>query len=390
MLTKQPFHWHFPDLDFFSSNIQLSTRQHAAIFIHNLCTQLDLPHYCFCTAATFMHRFLKVQLPAAYELIRLCQASILLACKIEDNPCYLKDICNCTSTVLQSRNYFDIPKVLEFHRNAIIDHENILLSTLGFAHVHHPHPIITKLVNKFKELKEFQNDARYLATESILITPFCLKYSANLIACFCIQLILEIKNYKVEIMDKKKQPWFKTVDESFTKEQIQNLINEFCDIMILYPNESKIKMNGQERQISLMLSERVSIRTGEIQRTTAFSHISNTENGSLSVTSKIMESSSMSTSVFQKEAQFAFINQSAESGDGSKSFQDDDGPSQKRRRVSSTTTILHNLCIISNNHLEGEWDILQTIYKKPPCNTQATGAVGIREALTIFFEQNPL
>ena len=58
--------------------------------------------------------------------------------------------------------------------------------------------------------------------------------------------------------------------------------------------------------------------------------------------------------------------------------------------IIKAATILHNMCIISNDHMELEWDIPQTIYKKPPCNTQTAGATGIREALTVFFEQNPL
>ena len=58
--------------------------------------------------------------------------------------------------------------------------------------------------------------------------------------------------------------------------------------------------------------------------------------------------------------------------------------------IIKAATILHNMCIISNDHMELEWDIPQTIYKKPPCDTQTAGAAGICEALTVFFEQNPL
>jgi hypothetical protein len=58
--------------------------------------------------------------------------------------------------------------------------------------------------------------------------------------------------------------------------------------------------------------------------------------------------------------------------------------------IIKAATILHNICIFSNDHIEIDWDIPQKIYKKPPCNTQTTGAIGIRDALTVFFEQNPL
>jgi hypothetical protein len=54
------------------------------------------------------------------------------------------------------------------------------------------------------------------------------------------------------------------------------------------------------------------------------------------------------------------------------------------------TTILHNLCILSGDNVDIDWNIPETIYKKQACNTVTSGGVDTREAMTLFFEQNPL
>ncbi|CAF0959072.1 unnamed protein product [Adineta ricciae] len=54
------------------------------------------------------------------------------------------------------------------------------------------------------------------------------------------------------------------------------------------------------------------------------------------------------------------------------------------------TAVLHNLCVFNNDLIEIDWDIPQKVYRKPACNTQVPHTVGLREAMAVFFEQNPL
>lgn len=57
--------------------------------------------------------------------------------------------------------------------------------------------------------------------------------------------------------------------------------------------------------------------------------------------------------------------------------------------IIKAATILHNLCIISGDNLEVDWDTPQVIYKKHACNGQTAAGNNIREALTVYFLRNP-
>ncbi|CAF3219914.1 unnamed protein product [Rotaria sp. Silwood2] len=58
--------------------------------------------------------------------------------------------------------------------------------------------------------------------------------------------------------------------------------------------------------------------------------------------------------------------------------------------VIKATVVLHNLCIISEDLSEIEWDVSETIYKKPGCNATTTEGIDLRHALTQYFIQNSL
>ncbi len=53
-------------------------------------------------------------------------------------------------------------------------------------------------------------------------------------------------------------------------------------------------------------------------------------------------------------------------------------------------TILHNLCIISGDDIEIDWEIPQLIHKKPASNVQTIGGGDISDTLTDLFLQNLL
>ena len=54
-------------------------------------------------------------------------------------------------------------------------------------------------------------------------------------------------------------------------------------------------------------------------------------------------------------------------------------------RIIKAIAILHNLCTISGDDSELDWDIPRTVYKKPSCNSQTTGGNDVRQALTDYF-----
>ncbi|CAF4754206.1 unnamed protein product, partial [Rotaria sp. Silwood2] len=45
---------------------------------------------------------------------------------------------------------------------------------------------------------------------------------------------------------------------------------------------------------------------------------------------------------------------------------------------------------LNQDTIEIDWNIQESIYKKPACGIQTTGAATVREALTQYLIQNPI
>ncbi|CAF3923444.1 unnamed protein product [Rotaria sp. Silwood2] len=275
-LPKARFNWIFSADKFTSTpsnrngippEEELALRQHAAVFIYELGTNLKVPHYCINTAVVYMHRFYMINSFQRFTRQRICAASLFLACKVEEFPRTLRDVIENTGKVLRRKKAEELTKeMIEQYADDIVLHENILLSTLGFSlMVDHPHSIIIKTIQALGTPRELAQTAYYLATKSILLTSFCVKYPPDLIACFCIHLAAAW--LKIEIPspapvttprngsdgtvteNTSNKRWFHLVNESFTEKQLGDLADEFLAIYEKCPDKIKRKLVYQnERQ----------------------------------------------------------------------------------------------------------------------------------------------
>jgi cyclin T len=284
-LPKARFNWIFSaekftstpsNRDGISPEEELALRQQAAVFIYELGTNLKVPHYCINTAVVYMHRFYMIDSFKRFTRQRVCAASLFLACKVEEFPRTLRDVIENTGKVLKRKKAEELTKeMIEQYADDIVLHENILLSTLGFSlMVDHPHPIIIKTIQTLgsqiqslpeKTPRELAQTAYYLATKSILLTSFCVKYPPDLIACFCIHLAAAWLKIEIPSPASTATPvngsdntvtegtpnkrWFHLVNESFTEKQLGELADEFLAIYEKCPDKIKRKLVYQnERQ----------------------------------------------------------------------------------------------------------------------------------------------
>lgn len=280
-LPKARFNWIFPQEKFSATpsirdgmpaEEELSLRQQAAVFIYELGTQLRVPHYCINTAVVYMHRFYMINSFQRFTRQRICAASLFLACKVEEFPRTLRDVIENTGKILRRKKPEELTKeMIDQYANDIVLNENILLSTLGFSlMVDHPHPIIIKTIQTLgsqiqslpeKTPRELAQTAYYLATKSILLTSFCVKYPPDLIACFCIHLAAAW--LKIEIPspatpntgadgnvteDTTNKRWFHLVNEIFTEKQLGELADEFLAIYEKCPDKIKRKLVYQNER----------------------------------------------------------------------------------------------------------------------------------------------
>ncbi|CAF2833960.1 unnamed protein product [Rotaria sp. Silwood2] len=164
-LPKARFNWIFSADKFTSTpsnrngippEEELALRQHAAVFIYELGTNLKVPHYCINTAVVYMHRFYMINSFQRFTRQRICAASLFLACKVEEFPRTLRDVIENTGKVLRRKKAEELTKeMIEQYADDIVLHENILLSTLGFSlMVDHPHSIIIKTIQALGNLAD--------------------------------------------------------------------------------------------------------------------------------------------------------------------------------------------------------------------------------------------
>ncbi|CAF0874822.1 unnamed protein product [Adineta steineri] len=253
----RPPHWFYPDYDVL---LNLKERRKLAKTIFDVGTLLKLPILCIWTAIVYIQRFLVKHSPTQYSPIWVCQASLLLACKKEKVNLRLEHIYKSTNVILNITTSALPEEVISFHRRKILQHELILLSTLEFVcDIQHPHIYIAEVIKKRGGSKELENMTYKVAMESILLAPFCIKYSPELIACFCIQMATEILNSHAGTNYTIDESWFQVGDKSYTMDQIKNLKDEFDTRCKDYPNEYKYTILKKKRSLWKLIDKLPSV-----------------------------------------------------------------------------------------------------------------------------------
>ncbi|CAF0870068.1 unnamed protein product [Adineta steineri] len=256
-LAVRPPHWLYPD---YNVLLNLKERRELAKTIFDVGISLKLPILCIWTAIVYIQRFLVKHLPTQYLPKWVCQAALLLACKkAKVKNCPLKFIYERTNAILNIPTSA-LQEVILSYREKIIQHERILLSTLEFVcDIQHPHAYIAEVIKKRGGSKELENMTYKVAMESILLAPFCIKYSPEVIACFCIQMAAEILNSDPEKKYTIDESWFQVGDKSYTMDQIKNLKDEFYTIWKDYPNEYKYTIFKEQHSLWKLIDKLPSV-----------------------------------------------------------------------------------------------------------------------------------
>ncbi|CAF3912702.1 unnamed protein product, partial [Adineta steineri] len=253
----RPPHWLDPD---YNVLLNLKDRRKLAKTIFDVGISLKLPILCIWTAIVYIQRFLVKPLPTQDSLKWVCEAALLLACKkAKVKNCPLKLIYERTNAI-SNNTTSALQEVILSYREKIIQHERILLSTLEFVcDIQHPHAYIAEVIKKRGGSKELENMTYKVAMESILLAPFCIKYSPELIACFCIQMAAEILNSDPGKKYTIDESWFQVGDKSYTMNQIKKVKDEFYTIWKDYPSEYKYTIFKKEHSLWKLIDKLSSV-----------------------------------------------------------------------------------------------------------------------------------
>ncbi|KAL4229407.1 Cyclin-T2 [Mactra antiquata] len=229
---------------------ELSYRQQAANLIQDMGQRLQVEQLCINTAIVYMHRFYMFRSFTRFPRNDMAPACLFLAAKVEEQPRKLEHVIKVAHACLNRDHNTPTPDpkteaYLEQAQQLVIN-ENILLQTLGFeVTVDHPHTHVVKAstVILAKASKDLSKTSYYLATNSLHMTTFCLQYRPTVVACCCIYLACRWANYKIPRSNEGRE-WFQYVDPRVTPQIIEELYNEFLNILNKSPMKLRRKIMG--------------------------------------------------------------------------------------------------------------------------------------------------
>lgn len=232
---------------------ELIYRQQAANLIQDMGQRLQVTQLCINTAIVYMHRFYMFHSFQKFHRNAMAAAALFLAAKVEEQPRKLEHVIK-VSNICQSKDTPVDTKSEEYLNEAhqLVINESILLQTLGFdLTVDHPHTHVVKTCQLVKATKDLAQTSYFLATNSLHLTTMCLLYKPTIVACVCVHLACKWSKWEIPSSNEGKE-WFYYMDESVTTELLEELTQEFLNILDQCPSKLKKKIlmwrSGKERE----------------------------------------------------------------------------------------------------------------------------------------------
>uniref|UniRef100_A0A915E867 Cyclin-like domain-containing protein n=1 Tax=Ditylenchus dipsaci TaxID=166011 RepID=A0A915E867_9BILA len=261
---------HIPSLkDGFTPEQELKMRQQAAVFIQEMGDRLNstlrdpnpsgrgkITQFSMCVAMVHLHRFFVIHSMRTFDPRDVAAACLFLSGKGEECPRKLEHIVNVwfrlKNRSLDRQIVLD-HKIVEQCSEYIVLLESIVLQTIGFIlQVDLPHPLILAEMNKYNKAspasRSLTETAYYFATDILMVTDWCVRYSMKTLACVCIHIVNIWAQFEIP-HNSSGEPWFKIVDPELTEKLLLDLANKFS--VICASDKAHFSRKAAERQAGL-------------------------------------------------------------------------------------------------------------------------------------------
>ncbi|XP_051499539.1 cyclin-T1-like [Apus apus] len=220
---------------------ELWYRQQAARLVQDMGQRLHLSQLAINTAIIYMHRFYMVQSFTQFHRNSVAPAALFLAAKVEEQKRAAQEVINAAHSCLHPLEPPLEPESEAFLQQGqdLVSLESIILETLGFEIlVDHPHTHVVKCAQLVQASKDLARTAYHLATKSLQLTTFSLRYTPPVVACICIHLACKQSNWEVPV-SKDGKHWWEHMDGGITLELLDELSLEFQQILEKNPSQRK-------------------------------------------------------------------------------------------------------------------------------------------------------
>ncbi|KAI0982942.1 hypothetical protein GJ496_012064 [Pomphorhynchus laevis] len=203
--------------------------QMCAVMILDLGKWIGVNQLCISTAIVFMRKFYDVNsdLKGIHKSV-MAASALFLAGKTEEQPRKVENIV-CAAERMYGPSFIRNSDDRKRFALDIVLHEELIIMSIGFGiQISHPHPIIIKTTGLIKATRELSRTAYVTATQTLILTRFCLIYPPEIVACVCIHMACLRRHIKIPESIEGKS-WWKYIDPSIEFSKIEAVCKEFLD-----------------------------------------------------------------------------------------------------------------------------------------------------------------
>lgn len=237
-------------LDGITKENELTERQEAALFINDLGLKLKVTQLCINTAIIYMHRFYMIHSLKKFHHYIVATSCLFFACKVEEQPRRLREFIDIVQSLFHKSNE-PINHNSEEYRHygdQIMALESSLIQTLGFnVLINHAHTVIIKTCQMIKAPRDLAEAAYLTATNCLILTDFCVKFSSEKVACFCIYLACKWTGLVIPTSSEGMQ-WYEYVNHDIKERELEDISEQYLAIYGKCSNKIKKKLGITKNQ----------------------------------------------------------------------------------------------------------------------------------------------
>jgi len=201
----------------------LRLRRALASFLQEAGIKLHLPQTTIAFAIVLMHKHLS-QLDIVSEHFILVQAILFVSSKVMETPLKIRDVVNVVHRMVNpNAQPVDIDVKYSALKMKVIEREQEVLRSLGFdLQDHLPYKYLLNYLNTLHAKTNLAQASWNILSDSFL-TPVCLKYPPNVIACSAIYLASKMveKETLPEFLNSQNYEKHQTWEKSGKKRKIK-------------------------------------------------------------------------------------------------------------------------------------------------------------------------
>ncbi|XP_034774917.2 cyclin-T1-like isoform X1 [Acipenser ruthenus] len=243
---------------------ELSYRQQAANLLQDMGQRLNVSQLTINTAIVYMQRFYMVQSFTRFHRNVIAPATLFLAAKVEEQPRKLEHVIKVAHACLNPQDPSPDTKSDAYLQQAqdLVILESIILQTLAFEiTIDHPHTHVVKCTQLVRASKDLAQTSYFMATNSLHLTTFSLQYSPPIVACVCIHLACKWSNWEIPVSADEKH-WWEYVDPTVTLELLDELTQDFLQILEKTPNRLKRIRNWKVTSMAGQTTKKSKLQEG--------------------------------------------------------------------------------------------------------------------------------